>query len=210
MWVRVTQCWLECYLYVIYRIFLLTVATEEEWVKVLKRKKSIKKKKGNYDRRAFQWLYKILLKWSWGEPPNFLACNRSILQKNQQPKHKKRIFFLLFWTLFVIEFLYCITRADTLGHTRLFTASSPQSKLLPVLPWWSWVLTQFSCWNSQYLARNSSGKVQRKISSYLQPCQDIKVRGKDYSNHPFLHSVLSLIEKSCSLCIWESPFNKPL
>lgn len=146
-----------------------------------------------------------------GEKPQIsLLATEASCKKNQQAKHKMRIFFFLFWILFVIELLYCITRADTLGYTRLFTASSPQSKLLPVLPLPSWVLTQFSCWNSQYLARNSSGKVQRIISGYLQPCQDIKVSGKDYFNHPFLHSVLSLIEKSCSLCIWESPFNKPL
>lgn len=42
--VWVTQRRLECYLYVIYRIFLSTVATEKEWIKVLKRKINKEKK----------------------------------------------------------------------------------------------------------------------------------------------------------------------
>lgn len=147
-----------------------------------------------------------------GRNPKFLCLQQKYLAKNPTTQTQKwGSFSFCFLTLFVSEFLYCITNVDTLGHSRLFTDTcSPQSKLLPVLPLWSWVLTQFICWNRQYLARNSSGKVKRIISGSLQPCQAIKVSGKVYSNHPFLHSVLSLIEKSCSLCIWESPFNKPL
>lgn len=148
-----------------------------------------------------------------GEKPQISMLATEIsCKKNQEPKHKNEdLFPFVFLILFVSEFLYCITSVDTLGHSRPFTnTSSPQSKLLPVLPLRSWVLTQFICWNRQYLARNSSGKVKRIISGSLQPCQVIKVSGKVYSNHPFLHSVLSLIEKSCSLCIWESAFNKPL
>lgn len=147
-----------------------------------------------------------------GRNPKFLCLQQKYLAKKPTTQTQKmRIFFLLFWTTFVSEFLCCITRANSLGHSRLFTgASGPQSKLLLVLPLLSWILTQFICWNGQYLAGNSSAKVQRIICGSLQPCQAIKVSGKVYSNHPFLHSVLSLIEKSCSLCIWESPFNKPL
>lgn len=211
MWVWVTQCWLECYLYVIYRIFLLTVATEEEWIKVLKRKKSIKKKKENMTEEPFSGYIKCCSN-DHGEKPQISVLATEIpCKKPNKTNTKIRIFFLLFWTTFVSEFLYCITRADSLGRSRLFTdASSPQSKLLLVRPLRSWVLTQFICWNRQYLAGNSSEKVQRIKSGFLWPCQAIKVSGKVYSNHPFLHSVLSLIEKSCSLCISESPFNKPL